>query len=84
MAAVTCAGSSSGSGVSDGEISVSVVGAGDVISAVTLVGRTGVSVGFTFTDVGEGSGADNRLRSGILQAPRSKAAIVSKRNILLL
>jgi hypothetical protein len=82
MAAVTCAGSSSGSGVSDGEISVSVVGAGDALSSKTFVGRTGVSVGISLPDVGEGGGADSMLRSGILQAPRSKAANVSKMNIL--
>jgi hypothetical protein len=83
MAAVTCAGSSSGSGVSGGGVSISVVGVGDALSSIPFVGRTGTSVDFTFTDVDEGGGADSMLRSGILQAPRSKAANVSKMNILI-
>jgi len=82
--AVTSGGSSVGTVVAEGTRLATAVGKGSRSSSITFVGRTGVSVGFTFTCVGEGAGADSMLRSVILQAPRSKAAIVSKRNILFL
>jgi hypothetical protein len=81
--AVTSDGTSVGTGVAEGTRLATAVGSGSSSSPTTFVGRTGVSVGFTFTCVGEGAGADSMLRSGILQAPRSKAAIVSKMKILL-
>jgi hypothetical protein len=80
--AVTSSGSSVGTVVAEGTRLATTVGGGSRSSSITLVGRAGVSVGFTFTCVGEGAGADSRLRSGMLQAPRSKAANMSKRMIL--
>jgi hypothetical protein len=79
---MTSDGTSVGTGVAEGTRLATGVGSGSNSSPITFVGRTGVSVGFIFTDVGEGGGADSMLRSGILQAPRSKAANVSKMNIL--
>jgi hypothetical protein len=80
--AVTRDGSSVGTGVAEGTRLAAGVGSETSSSSITFVGRTGTSVGFTFTGVGDCGGASCMLRSGILQAPRSKIAPMSKRKIL--
>jgi hypothetical protein len=83
IVAVTKSGSSVGTGVAEGTRLATAVGDGSSSSSITFVGGTVTSVGSSLTGVAEGTGVGLVVRSGILQAPRSKAANVSKRKVLL-
>jgi hypothetical protein len=82
MTAVTRAGSSSGSGVSDGGISSSVVGVGSFSTSTLVVGVLCV-IGSSLAVVGDGGGEIGAPNPGKLQADKPMRNIdINKRVVL--
>ena len=80
MAAVTKVGSSSGSGVFDGRISISVVGVGDNVSSASSVVGELCAIGSSHAVVGEGDGEIGVPIPGKLQADKPMRKIdINKR-----